>query len=159
MNSHLLSILLMRECKWTAADFFSYFLSFNSLLLFRLSARKKATQKSNCATARGWGAGGETRTLLFLKLVATDHPHGLCWVFIREACAFLPQPKTRPPPCTGPRKSSIAAHYRQQPIRAQGDSCAPTPPSPPSAPWWRQQPLNPLIGKRTRKILHDAIDL
>lgn len=81
------------------------FLSFYSLLLFLLSARQKNPHKIKqlCDGSGGVGAGA-TRTPLFLKLVATDHPHGLCWVFIREACAFLPQPKTRPLPARGPKK-------------------------------------------------------
>lgn len=135
MNSHLLSILLMRECKWTAADFFSYFFVFLQPLTFSsLGSPKKTTQ--NKATVRRLGGGGgrgDENSALFetgrdwssTRFVLSIYPRGVC---------FSSPAEDTPPPCTGAKKTSMAAHYRQQPIRAQGDSCAPSSPPLPQPP-------------------------
>ena len=88
---------------------------------------------SYCATARG-GRGGWRELCSFWnwsRLII----HTLCVEYLSERrVPFFPPAGDTPPPCTGARKTSMAAHYRQQPIRAQGDSCAPSSPPLPRPP-------------------------
>ena len=110
----------------------SYFF-FSRLANKQKKKKRKKKAMSYCATARG-GRGGWRELCSFWnwsRLII----HTLCVEYLSERrVPFFPPAGDTPPPCTGARKTSMAAHYRQQPIRAQGDSCAPSSPPLPRPP-------------------------
>lgn len=133
------------------------FLSFYSLLLFLLSARQKKPHKIKQLCD---GSGGPGRRELrsfwnWSRLII----HTVCVEYLSERRVLFFPSRRHAPSLHGGQKNLNGSSLPAAANQSAGWLLRTLLPSPPSAPWWRQQPLNPLIGKRTRKILHDAIDL